>query len=106
KDVVPCDPTPENDEAPANRYRIAFSEFAHINVPDAWPKGYRNPVRYGNLDELGIDPATLKWEQPPKRGALPSARVPAKKHGALESKGITIAEAKRRLALAYGISPD
>src|SRR5260370_36115938 len=36
RDVVPCPPTPENDESPNNRYLIQFSEYAHVDFPDIW----------------------------------------------------------------------
>ena len=58
KDVVP---TP----ARKGRFLIQFSEYALVNVPDVW-KGDRNPVRYvERLEDLGIDPLTLKWKPMP-----------------------------------------
>jgi hypothetical protein len=64
-DVVPCEPTPENNESPSHRFLMVFSEYARINVRNAWPEGYQNPIHYGSLEELAIDPATLKWEKMP-----------------------------------------
>lgn len=105
-DVVPTGPTPENNESPKDRFLIRFSEFARIDIPDAWPKGYRNPVRYSTLEELGIDPAKLKWETMPEPTEAPSAdedeaAIPARKDEAL-----TIAQAKQGLAMTFGVPPE
>ena len=100
RDVVPCLPTAENKEAPENRYLIQFSKFARVNIPETW-KGDRNPVKYATLEDLGIDPATLKWETMPeqseKKNTLP--KTPS-------SLGLTLAEAKKGLALTFGVPPD
>jgi hypothetical protein len=100
RDVVPCRPTPENKEAPENRYLIQFSKFARVNIPEIW-KGDRNPVKYATLEDLGIDPSTLKWETMPvqseKTNTLP--KTPG-------SLGLTLAEAKKGLALTFGVPPD
>lgn len=100
RDVVPCLPTAENKEAPENRYLIQFSKFARVNIPEIW-KGDRNPVKYATLEDLGIDPATLKWETMPeeseKKNTLP--KTPS-------TLGLTLAEAKKGLALTFGVPPD
>jgi len=51
----------ESVEEPS-RYNILFDEFAQINIPGAW-KGWRNPVRYTTLEELGISLAELRFER-------------------------------------------
>jgi hypothetical protein len=48
--------SPENPK----RWLIKISQYASVDVPEVW-KGWRNPVRYTDLDALGIDPATLKF---------------------------------------------
>ena len=70
--VVPTGATPENNESPKDRYLIVFSEYAHIAVPDSWPKGIRNPVRYSTLEDLRIDPAKLEWKPMPEATEEPS----------------------------------
>ncbi|MEH2319726.1 hypothetical protein [Nostoc sp.] len=40
------------EEDNGNRWLIAISEFALINVPDVWH--WRNPVRYTSLKKLAI----------------------------------------------------
>ena len=96
KDVVP---------APnyAGRYLIRFSEYAQVNIPDVW-QGDRNPVKYATLEELGIDASTLSWEPMPDPESLPDAPIQT----ALPTTAapLTIATAKKGLALAFGVSPD
>lgn len=101
--VVPTEPTPENNESPKDRYLIRFSEFARIDVPEAWPKGYRNPVRYSSLQDLGIDPATLKWETMPEPTEAPSGEEEEPPVTAVRGEPLTIAQAKQGLALTFGV---
>lgn len=99
KDVVPT-PTREG------RFLIQFSEYARINLPDAWHGG-RNPVSYGSLEDLGIDPSTLKWEPMPNvtASAIRSdAESPRAKIGAVGP--LTMAEAKQGLAQTFGVKPE
>ena len=42
------------------RYAIYISEYASIDIPDVW-KGWRYPVHYTSLEDLGIDISTLKF---------------------------------------------
>jgi len=94
RDVVPAADRPD-------RFLIQFSEYARINVPDAWVGG-RNPVRYGDLESLGIDPSTLTWE------AMPEPTVPATVEPvhSNEHYSLTLAQAKEGLAATLGVSPD
>src|SRR5437763_7560121 len=59
--VVPAEPDDPEDD----RFLVRFSHFAHINLPEVWKKGDRNPVRYATLEELGVDAASLQWEPMP-----------------------------------------
>ena len=47
------------------RWRVRISAYAKIDIPNAWDGG-RNPVRYTTLQELGIDPAPLRFEPIPQ----------------------------------------
>jgi hypothetical protein len=96
RDVVPTPASP-------GRYLILFSEFARVNILDAW-KGDRNPVKYAELKELGIDPSRLKWQRMPEPSETFSRATEVKelaRHGPL-----TLAEAKKGLALTFGVAPD
>lgn len=94
RDVVPA---PDSDR----RYLIQFSEYARANIPDAW-KGDRNPVKYASLEEIGIDPSSLKWEPMPAPGEPPTPGVIALTAVA----PLTMAEAKKGLALTFGVPPE
>ena len=80
------------------RYLIEMSSYALINVPNAWPKGHRNPVAYRTLKELGIDLRRVKLKP------LPLAA--AGKPDASARKPMTIAEAKQALAESLGVRPE
>jgi hypothetical protein len=105
-DVVSTGATPENDESEQDRYLIRFSEFARIDIPDAWPKGFRNPVRYANLDEFGIDLAKLRWETMPEPTDAPSSEEEPAAAPARSGEALTIAQAKHGLALTFGVPVD
>lgn len=79
-----------------NRWKLTFSEYAEINIPDAWP-GNRNPVYYTNLDDFGIDISTLEFHPMPEQ----ECDVQTQKNGCL-----TISEAKEGLALTFGVTPS
>jgi hypothetical protein len=99
RDVVPCDPSPENNESLKNRFLITFSEYARVNVPDVWKKGDRNPVKYGCLEEFGIDPLALQWEKMPDPAKMaPGLRPPM--------PPLTINQAKIGLALMFNVEPE
>jgi hypothetical protein len=96
KDVVPCPKRPD-------RFLIQFSEFARVDFPNSWHGG-RNPVSYGTLKELGIDPSTLKWEPMPELTEPATAALAgAPKNGPIGA--LTMIEAKNGLALTFGVSP-
>jgi hypothetical protein len=100
--VVPCAPTPENHEAPNNRYLIQFSEFARVNVLNTW-KGDRNPVKYVALEELEINFSKLKWEAMPKVDDKSGPITQLKTNGI---QPLTMAQAKQGLALTFNVAPE
>jgi hypothetical protein len=98
RDVIP---SPHSDDE--DRYLVQFSHYARVNIPDVW-KGDRNPVRYSTLEELGIDPSTLKWEQMPKVADISDASSQPLPHR--PAAPLTLAEAKKALALTFGVAPE
>lgn len=104
-DVVPCDATPESHEAEKDRYLIQFSEFARTNIPNVWA-GDRNPVKYRLFAEVGIDFSTLKWEPMPKRESSPAPIAESFKAPRAAIGPLTMAEAKKGLALTFNVPPD
>lgn len=85
------------------RYLIQFSEYALIDVPDVWAKGDRNPVKYVDIESLGIDPSKLKWKPMPEVQSAKRAKAEATPSA---DGALTIAEAKKRLAATFGVSPE
>ncbi|PPJ01213.1 hypothetical protein C5E51_34420 [Nocardia nova] len=85
-----------------DRWLIEIDEYARINTPDLWD-GSRNPVRYTDLKELGIDVDALEFEKMPQK-EVESLNTPAS--AATEAAGLTIAQAKAGLAATYGVQPD
>jgi hypothetical protein len=81
------------------RYQIQLSEYAELNVAGIWGRGrkadLRNPVLYETLPQLGIELRELKFKPMPKPVGKPGERAP-----------LTIAEAKKALAAAFGVKPE
>jgi hypothetical protein len=97
--VVPSAETP-------GRWMPIFDEYAVIDKPEAW-KGWRNPVRYTTLAELGINLAEIKFKPMPRRAGSERAGSEA---DSLSEPGtpakIDIDTAKRCLAAYYGVKPE
>jgi hypothetical protein len=83
------------------RWLVRISAYAKVSVPDVW-KGWRNPIRYTDLDELGIDVKGLRFQPMPAKSDEPLTE-PSR---AVAAQGLTIAEAKRGLAKTFGVSED
>jgi hypothetical protein len=83
-----------------------FSEFARVNIPDAWHWGHRNPVKYADLGELGIDLSQLHWEPMPEPSEM-MLSLPAEADTlATTDIPLTMAQAKKGLALTFGVAPE
>ena len=105
-DVVP------SQDDPGNRWKICISDYAVYPVMDAW-KGWRNPVRYTTLEEMGIDPDKLAFHS--VRDEQRKMGVPVDQqqtqHEALEEQDngsiapLSMAQAKPRLAAYYSVPP-
>lgn len=94
---------PSKEPGDDDRWQVAISQFARIDMPDLWDHG-RNPVRYTSLAELGIDPTPLKWEAMPE-GLTPPPSA-AKAFSPAPGASLTIAEAKKALAATFGVAPE
>ena len=91
-------------EGGPGRWLIGISQYARLERKDVW-KGWRNPVRYTNIRELGINPDKLEFETMPTREATIAApRQPDRP----SSRGgmLTISEAKKALAATFGVKPE
>ena len=85
------------------RWRILLSAYARINEADVW-KGWRNPVRYTTLSELGIAVDETTFEAMP--APAPDRPDLADRLSGSEGRKLTIAEAKQGLALMFGVDPE
>ena len=90
-----------------DRYLIQFSEYALLNILEMW-KGDRNPVKYGTLEQLGIDPSSLEWKSMPAE-AQPQRDATQEVGHRLEDTAVrplSMDGAKRGLALTFGVRPE
>ncbi|RYE88587.1 MAG: hypothetical protein EOP19_00900 [Hyphomicrobiales bacterium] len=95
-DVIQSEETPD-------RYLVVFDKYAEVSDAGAWG-GWRNPIRYTSIEDLGIDEAHLEFKPMPK----PTAQFPGNSAPppVPAPKGLTIAAAKAGLAETFGVSPD
>lgn len=93
------------------RYLIGINEYAFVDIPKVW-QGWRNPVRYATLEDLGIDPASIAFESMPPRSADAAAdpwaegsddSLASAEEG---SPALTIAQAKAGLSATFGVPPE
>jgi hypothetical protein len=93
--IVPSQEDPD-------RWMIEISEFARISMPSIWQG--RNPVRYMHLLEIVFtDVRGLEFQPMPQRERakpIVQGAEPASPHA------LTIAEAKKALALTFGVKPE
>lgn len=80
------------------RRAIYICEYASIDVPNVWA-GWQNPVRYTTLEELGIDPSTLKFEKLQKTEK-------DEKPFESEIRPLSIEQAKEGLSKRFGVPPN
>jgi hypothetical protein len=94
-------PAPKNPK----RWMIQMSDWARIDVPDLWKFG-RNPVHYGDIADLGIDPEALDFESVEKQAPAAGIDTPnTDDRGATPPKS-SVPEAMRGLAAELGVSVD
>jgi hypothetical protein len=98
-DVVP---TAEND----GRWVVTFDQYARIDLPNIW-KGWRNPVRYSTLKDLGVSLEGIQFQPMPLIDDDAKAKQDTFPHPENGSEArLTIAEAKQGLAKTFGVLPD
>lgn len=98
-DVVP------SGDGDGNRWKIEISEFCRMTDPANVWLSWRNPVRYGTLQDFRIDPSALTFEQMPK-SQDEATRVREPITSSDEVAPLSIAAAKRGLAAFYGIPQE
>ena len=90
---------PATDADQAGRHLIRIDAFARIAVPRAW-RGWRYPVRYTTLEELGIDLAQISFQPMPGAATAPDEE---ERDDEAASMTVAVAAAKDRLARQIGI---
>lgn len=100
--------TDEESADGKKRYLISISEYALIDVANFWEHD-RNPVRYlsrSELEKKGIKFAALDFRPMPLRTAA-AATEPARQQKVPDVVvPLTIAEARKGLAMAFGVNPE
>jgi hypothetical protein len=76
-----------------------MADYAELKEPGIWKENVRNPVAYANLHELQIDLRGLNFKPLPKVGDETAKEIPG-------AKQMTITDAKKGLALTFGVNPD
>ncbi len=93
----------------AGRFKVKLRDFCRINVPDVW-RGWRFPVRYTTLADVGIDPADLVFEPIPPPDPPPEAaraRLNEEDHSwEAEVRPLSLAQVKQGLAATLGVRVD
>jgi hypothetical protein len=92
------------EEGGPDRWLITISAYARLEKKDVW-KGWRNPVRYWTVRELGINPDKLDFKAVPGSGATVTSPTQAAKEAARAGM-LTISEAKKALAATFGVKPE
>lgn len=84
-----------------DRYRVDFSEYALVDVPDFRHGSSRNPVTYSDVGQakangLDIEALTFVPMPPHNEGPAPAPLT----------TGLTIAQAKQGLSVHFGVPPE
>ena len=90
------------DEEAGDRWMVTISQYARISVPNVW-NHRRNPVRYASLEELGINVNEMQFVPVPEVADYPPS-LTSRSGG--PAALLTIAEAKKELATAFGVKPE
>jgi hypothetical protein len=96
------DVVPSADDG--SRWLIEISEFCRLSDPTNVWLAWRNPVKYGTLEDFNIDPDTLVFEPITKPQQMGATKSPVLASGG--ATPISIAAAKQGLAAFYDVSPE
>lgn len=82
------------------RWIININSYATIDIPGQWD-GNRNPVAYKKLEDMGIEIDELDFKPMPEINESPVIEIVSN-----ELKSLTINEAKKGLALKFGVDEE
>lgn len=97
------DVQPSEQQGLTGRWKLIFSEFADIEIPNAWPLGNRNPVLYTSLEQLGINFLQLQFQPMPT--PVSTIQIIPPTISTQKIKPLSISEAKLGLASTFGVTP-
>lgn len=91
----------------STRKLVKISEYADINVPDAW-EGGRNPVAYMTLEEFGIDLENLEFRPVSEKVSSSSdgEEIFDEEDYEYDVQPLTIEAAKQGLASYLGVAVE
>lgn len=84
------------------RWLVKFDQYARLNIANFW-HGWRNPIRYTTLIELSLSLDDMNFEPMPEIADVPEVTTPIRPN---VSGAMTIAEAKKGLAITFGVEPE
>ncbi len=87
----------EPDNEVGGRFIIRFDEYADIDLPNFW-EGWRNPVKYIDLGECGINPDTLTFKPVEHLQRRPPSTATSN-----EVQAMDMAHAKKALSAFYSV---
>lgn len=100
---------PATDPDTHDRFLVQMSEYAELDVGGVW-QGWRNPVKYTTLEELGISLDGLDFKPMPPAQTVAKAAIESLEgspvHSDAKPASLTIAQAKRALAATYEVPVD
>jgi hypothetical protein len=86
------------------RWPVRISEYAPLEKSNVWDGGH-NPVRYAELQNLGIDPATLDFRPIPQSFKMKGEPAEMRNMASINDvRPLSLAEAKQGLAAHFGVS--
>ena len=88
-----------------DRWKILLDEYAIVEKPNVWG-GWRNPVKYTTMDDIGIDPHSLDLRPMPENDRIEDDQVRGSAAAPSPATPLTIDEAKKALAATFGVNPE
>jgi hypothetical protein len=84
---------------------IVFDRYASLNTSNVWPNGFRNPVCYTTLEDLGINSEELKWKEFPG-GSRPAISSKDEDADERQLPSAVLEKAKLMIAASLSIAPS
>jgi hypothetical protein len=99
--IVGVKPSPK-----PGRLVIVFDQYAVLDRPATWPAGFRNPVAYTSLKDLGLKSDELKWKVFPGNPSQPAGKPKADGEAGFQRPSVVLEKAKLMIAESLSIAPS